>query len=162
MTPRDVEDPPEEHSLGKGGGVSSGAGCFEHVGDALARALDSIARGIDPTLQQIEAAAMSEIAKIMGWPLDAAAWGPVTAAPEGQDPPGPIEPARPAGDLNARLAAIEEAVPPTDPVSVRIYEIAAGLGPAAAKEAIGEAMESGEITRVHADALLWCLALDRG
>ncbi len=70
MTPRDIEDPPEEHSLGKGVCSSSGAGGFEHVGDALARALDSIARGIDPTLQQIEAAAMSEIAKIMGWPLD--------------------------------------------------------------------------------------------
>ncbi|MGO4125700.1 hypothetical protein AB4Z01_14960 [Inquilinus sp. YAF38] len=46
MTPPDVDDPPEEHSLGKGevlssGGDSarSGAGGFEHVGNALARVI---------------------------------------------------------------------------------------------------------------------------
>ncbi|OWJ67432.1 hypothetical protein [Inquilinus limosus] len=162
MTPRDIEDPPENHSLGKGV-LASAADGFEHVGDALARALDSIARGIDPTLEQIEAAAMSEIAKILGWPLDHAAWSDPENLPDDPDPdpfalPGA---ATSPEELERRLAAIAEMTPPTDPKAVEIYTVYAEAGPQAARQAIVDAYARGEIGRNQANVLFFVLGLGR-
>lgn len=132
------------------------------IGEALAGALDSIARGIDPTLQQIEAAAMAEIAKILGWPLDAAAWENIPVSTASIEPwRPPPEPPVDAEALAARLKAIAEFTPPTDPFSVHVYGIAADIGPRAAKAAIQEAAASGEITKNQANTLIWALALGR-
>ncbi|WP_343712860.1 hypothetical protein [Inquilinus sp.] len=160
MTPRDIEHPLEEHSLGKG--VRESAGDFEHVGDALARALDTIARGMDPTLAEIEAAAMVMIAKIMRWPLEPEAWSDAGTLPD--DEPDPFAERGEAISqeaLDERLKALAEMVPPTDPKSIEIYGIAANAGPRAARQAILDALSRGELSRNQANTLAWVLALGR-
>lgn len=133
----------------------------EHIGDVLARALGGIKVGSsDLTLGQVEALAMIEIAKIMGWPLGAEPWDNPEAIPDRDDPFRPLAATLTPEEFETRCRAIAEATPPTYPRAIEIYGIAADQGPSAARAAIQASVKTGEITRLQANTLSWVLALE--
>jgi hypothetical protein len=114
-------------------------------------------------LPPIQVLILTELAKAMGWSLDPKDYGPVTGLPADRHDRPRLEQriAQDPAVLAGRLRAIAEFVPPTDPLSCSIYEIAAGVGPRAAKRAVMAALKSGEITRLQANTLIWVLRLEK-